>query len=70
MTVIEIWPGEIEPERAFAWHPSDGLERLRRMAANLCGCPGHGIIVKAQVGLASHVGDILRSYGIPSRMEF
>ncbi len=61
-----IVPGDPATFRRF--DVRDGLDRLRALideAANA----GDGIVVVGDVGITSHVGDVLRKAGVPSRLE-
>jgi hypothetical protein len=55
-----------EAERWRPYDPRDGLEALRALI-ELATRSGEGIIVTGQVGITSHVGDLLRKAGIPAR---
>jgi hypothetical protein len=57
------------PGRARTWHrfdASQGLEALRSMLAQLH--PEDGIEVRGQIGLTSHVADVIRRAGKPARL--
>lgn len=59
-----IVPGEAE--QWVTIEVSEGLEAVRRLVQSLPA--GHGIVVQGEVGLTSHVADVLRKAGIPARM--
>jgi hypothetical protein len=59
----------IHPGPASRWHrfdPSLGLERLRELIASVG--QGEGIEVTGDIGVTSHVGDLLRRAAVPSRL--
>lgn len=61
----------IHAGEARRWHRfevSRGLEALRELVGRLEGS-GEGIVLVGRVGITSHLGDILRRAGIPSRLE-
>jgi hypothetical protein len=62
--------GEVlNPGDAARWlpfDPDDGLERLRELAGR-AHATGAGVEVTGEVGITSHVGDILRKAGVPAR---
>lgn len=60
-----IVPGEAG--RFLPFHVADGIERLRSLIEKARGA-GAGILVLGEVGLTSHVGDLLRRAAIPSRI--
>jgi hypothetical protein len=47
---------------------ADGIDELRKLIATVEG-RGEGIILVGQVGVTSHLGDLLRKAEIPSRVE-
>jgi len=59
----QIYPGEPAAYNDFQVH--EGLERLRNLIAE-CQVSGHGIVVVGDIGITSHVGDLLRRAKIPS----
>lgn len=59
-----IVPGEAAHWRNFI--VSDGLERLRKLVTNLQA--DEGILFVGEVGLTSHMADVVRKSGVPSRM--
>jgi len=61
-----IFPGE--PSRFRRFLVTDGIEKLRAMAAEAKRA-GEGVILVGRVGVTSHFGDILRKARIPSRVE-
>lgn len=61
-----IFPGE--PSRFEVFEVSRGLEELRTLA-DRAQTEGFGVIVKGNVGITSHFGDILRRKSVPSRLE-
>lgn len=61
-----IFPGE--PARFHEFAVERGLEALRALVAELSGS-GDGIVLRGDVGVTSHLGDILRAAKIPSRIE-
>lgn len=60
-----IVPGDASHWETFA--VSDGLEALRRKLDELS--TDTGLIVRGEVGLTSHVADVLRRSGVPSKIE-
>lgn len=61
----------IYPGAAPVFHPfqvADGIDALRRLIARVQGT-GEGIVVLGQVGVTSHLGDLLRRARIPSRID-
>jgi hypothetical protein len=62
----EIYPGQATRFVRFA--AEEGLEGLRRLIDQARGTVV-GIVLAGQVGLASHMGDLLRKAKIPSRLE-
>lgn len=62
----EIYPGS--PARHIRFRVSDGLESLRDLVERVRQT-GEGIVLVGQVGLSSHMGDVLRRAKIPSRLE-
>jgi hypothetical protein len=58
-----IYPGEAASYREFRVH--EGLERLRDLIED-CQVSGQGIVVVGDIGITSHVGDLLRRAKIPS----
>lgn len=67
-----IYPGaENTAYIEFATHDADGhsrIEKLRELIATHV--PGTGITLVGDVGVTSHLGDLLRKAKIPSRIEF
>lgn len=61
-----IYPGE--PELFIVFPVSDGLERLRERIQEAKN-ENAGIVLKGDVGITSHFGDLLRRNEIPSRIE-
>ena len=64
-TATEIVPGE-----ASEWHVFDveqGLDRLRALLHTLP--TGHGVTLRGEVGLTSHIADVLRRTGAPARLD-
>jgi hypothetical protein len=61
-----IYPGE--PSRWRLFDPAEGLDSLRRLIAEVSAASGEGIIVNGDVGITSHVGDLLRRAAIPARL--
>jgi hypothetical protein len=59
-----IVPGETARWRPY--DPQDGLEALRTLI-ELVASRGEGIVVTGEVGVTSHVGDLLRKAGVPAR---
>ena len=59
-----IYPGT--PARWRDFDPSRGLEELRALIATVA--PDEGIQVTADIGVTSHVGDVLRRAAVPSRL--
>jgi hypothetical protein len=64
VTGTTIFPGE--PEHWRSYDPSQGLEELRDLIATIRS--GEGIEVAGDIGITSHVGDLLRKAAIPSRL--
>lgn len=66
-----VRPGILNSGDAAAWltyKPSEGLERLREVIA-LALESSKGIEVVEPVGITSHVGDLVRRAGVPSRLR-
>jgi len=61
-----IYPGE--PKHFYVFDVNSGLEVLRGVAARAKD-EGFGVILKGNVGITSHFGDLLRRNQIPSRLE-
>jgi hypothetical protein len=61
-----IYPGEAKSEHRFA--VQEGLEALRALVETIKGT-GQGIVLLGNVGVTSHLGDVLRRARIPSRIE-
>jgi len=62
--------GVLVPGEASHWthfDVSDGLERLREVLAEIE--PGHGLKLVGEVGLTSHIADVIRKARVPARME-
>jgi hypothetical protein len=62
--------GMLVPGEAKQWMPFDvskGLEELRDLIARLG--PGYGIDLRGQVGLTSHIADVIRKANVPARMR-
>jgi hypothetical protein len=60
----------IVPGEAIWFHRfdvKDGIEALRHLIGDLK--PQEGIVLVGRVGITSHLGDLLRRGGIPSRIE-
>lgn len=56
------------PGEARHWTPfevANGLEQLRRLIAQLQ--PGHGVELIGEVGLTSHIADVIRKANVPAR---
>ena len=62
-----IYPGT--PKSFYEFDVEKGLEELRALIGKLEGSD-RGIILKGNVGVTSHFGDLLRSARIPSRVEW
>lgn len=64
-----IYPGE--PARWRTFHASEGLEALRALIGQVDRTPGQeeGILIRGEIGVTSHVGDLLRKAHIPSRLS-
>lgn len=63
--------GVLVPGDAKQWTPfevSKGLEELRSLIAGLD--PGYGIDLYGEVGLTSHIADVIRKANVPARMRF
>lgn len=60
-----IYPGEAKTFHRFV--VQDGIESLRSLISNIG--PDEGITVVGEVGITSHLGDLLRKAGIPSTIE-
>lgn len=65
-SVIYPYPEEIKEEIEF--EVTDGLEALRQLIAEWDGT-ADGIVLRGDVGVTSHFGDLLRKARIPSRIE-
>ncbi|MBN2845538.1 MAG: hypothetical protein JXQ25_06080 [Deltaproteobacteria bacterium] len=61
-----IYPGT--PESFQIFHTNHGLESLRVLISEIKGT-SYGIILRGDIGITSHFGDLLRSAKIPSRIE-
>ncbi|MEW6208175.1 MAG: hypothetical protein AB1631_07395 [Acidobacteriota bacterium] len=61
-----IYPGEASFYHRF--EVSSGIESLRRLVHKVQGT-GEGIVLVGDVGITSHLGDLLRKARIPSRLE-
>lgn len=61
-----IYPGDASEYRPFA--VSNGIEAFRDFV-NQAKEEGFGIVLKGNVGVSSHFGDILRRNAVPSRLE-
>jgi hypothetical protein len=61
-----IYPGK--PAEFIKFEVSDGLEALRRLVAE-CRKNGKGIVIFGNVGITSHMADVLRRARVPSRIE-
>ncbi|MBU1335969.1 MAG: hypothetical protein KJ944_17335 [Alphaproteobacteria bacterium] len=59
-----IVPGEADEWAVF--DVSEGLEALRLRMQSLP--TGHGLLLRGEVGLTSHVADVARKAGVPTRM--
>jgi hypothetical protein len=62
-TETMIVPGDVAQWREF--DPEDGLAALRDLLAALG--PETGVVLTREVGLTSHIADVLRRGGVPSR---
>lgn len=61
----------IVPGEAKAWNTfkvSDGLEELRQLLSRLS--PTEGILLDGNVGITSHIADVVRRAGVPTRVKF
>ena len=65
-TATILVPGEAE--RWVPFEVSRGLEELRSMIELLE--PGAGLILDGEVGLTSHIADVIRRAGIPARFKY
>ncbi len=57
------------PGQAVRWRKfdvADGLERLREALGTIE--PGEGLLLSGAVGLTSHVADVIRRAGVPTRI--
>lgn len=61
-----IFPGEAS--RYHVFEVAGGIEALRALIAEVRGS-GEGIVLRGNVGVTSHFGDLLRRARIPSRIE-
>jgi len=61
-----IFPGTPKVEHDFSI--ANGLEALRALVDRLTGT-GEGVILRGDVGITSHFGDVLRRAKVPSRIE-
>lgn len=64
-TATEIVPGDASEWHVF--HVEHGLDHLRALLHTLP--PGHGITLRGEVGLTSHIADVLRRAGAPARLD-
>ncbi|MER8873391.1 hypothetical protein NKI04_26415 [Mesorhizobium sp. M0814] len=58
------------PGQAKRWaifNASQSLEELRELLASLE--PGHGVELRGEVGLTSHIADVIRKANVPARMK-
>lgn len=58
------------PGQAKRWaifNASQSLEELRELLASLK--PGHGVELQGEVGLTSHIADVIRKANVPARMK-
>lgn len=66
------WSGVISPGNPDAgwidFHPDAGLDRLNELIEQAT-ATGRGIRVIGQVGLTSHVGDLLRKSSVPAQLQ-
>lgn len=70
VTNAQIAEGVLCPGEADAWltfNVADGIEALRALI-EIARTQQAGILVDGQVGLTSHIGDILRQASIPARL--
>lgn len=58
-----VYPGDAAEWVNFV--PADGLQALREIAARAKSC-GHGVVVAGNVGMSSHICDVLRKARVPS----
>ncbi|TPI42081.1 hypothetical protein FJW07_05345 [Mesorhizobium sp. B3-1-9] len=58
-------PGEAK--RWAIFNASQSLEELRKLLTSLK--PGHGVELQGEVGLTSHIADVLRKANVPARMK-
>jgi hypothetical protein len=61
-----IFPGPAPIFHRF--QVADGIDALRQLIARVQGT-GEGIALQGQVGVTSHLGDLLRRARIPSRID-
>jgi len=61
-----IYPGMVKRERHF--EARDGLEALRQVIPEVQRS-GEGMVIDGDIGVLSHMGDLLRKAKIPSRIE-
>ena len=69
LAMVAASPTTIYPGTPTRWHPFDpalGLERLRDLLAAIPS--GEGVEVTGDVGVTSHVGDLLRRAAVPARL--
>ena len=67
-----IYPGETDEQRIFdprLYDREEVLEHLRELIAEIAG-KNIGVIVTGDVGVTSHLGDILSEARIPSRLKW
>jgi len=72
LTEDVIYPGEASEHRVFdprLFDREEVLERLRDLVSEIAG-KNIGIVVLGNVGVTSHVGDILAEARIPSRLKW
>jgi len=61
-----VFPGDAKTYHRF--DTTFGIEALRKLISNVQGT-GEGIVLVGDVGITSHLGDLLRRARIPSRIE-
>ena len=69
LATVAASPTTIYPGTPSRWHrfdPSLGLDKLRELIATVE--RGEGVEVAGDVGVTSHVGDLLRRAAVPSRL--
>ena len=67
-----IYPGDAPNWRIFdprLYQPEEVLDRLREIVAEISG-KNTGVIITGDVGVTSHLGDVLAEARVPSRLHW